>query len=157
MFPSFASHPDDKNRRFDVEVGEDWPLSLKIGFWLVVAGAVAMLVTAMQMIAIGFPGDPADTEMRDAYMRNMWFVSVVNVVLALVMGGAASYLRQGNKKARLIVVICIALACFFNVIAFAIRVGGIAMMVVVVLLAFGAFFIFRPAANAYVDSKSSRF
>lgn len=152
MFPSFSAHPDDPNRRYHVEVGDDWPRSLQIGFWLVVVGAVVMLVTAMMMITTGYPGDPADTAMRTAFMRNMWFVAVMNIILALVMGAAASYLRQGSRNARRIVAACIALACVFNVMAFAIRVGGLALMLVVVLLAFASLFLFRPAVNAYIDS-----
>lgn len=155
MFPSFSSHPDDLNRRYnEPSTGEDWPRSLQIGFWLIVAGAIMMLLTAMLMIATGFPGDPADTEMRDAYMRNMWFMSIFNILVGLVMGGAASYLRMGSKNARRIVAVCIALACFFNAAAFALRVGALSMMVVVVLLALAALFIFRPAANAYISAKS---
>ncbi|WP_018297846.1 hypothetical protein [Corynebacterium lubricantis] len=157
MFPSFSAHPDDRNRRYDEpEVGDDWPRSLQIGFWLIVAGAIMMVLTAMLMVAAGFPGDPADTELRDAYMRNMWFMAIFNVIVALVMGGAASYLRKGSKNARRVVAVCIALACFFNALAFALRVGALSMMVIVVLLAFAALFIFRPTANAYISAQSNK-
>ncbi|MHA2787981.1 hypothetical protein ACXZ66_02365 [Corynebacterium sp. S7] len=158
MFPSFSAHPDDRNRRYEEpKVGDDWPRALQIGFWLIVVGAILMVLSALLMISAGFPGDPADTEMRDAYMRNMWFLSVFNIVAALIMGGAAPYLRQGSKKARRILAVCIALACFFNVAGFALRVGGLVMMVIVVILAFAALFIFRPTSNAYISAKSNNY
>lgn len=155
MFPSFSAHPDDLNRRYDTTVGNDWPRSLKVAFWLVIIGAVLMLVTAMQMVAVGAPDQAATQEFVAAYLRNMWFMVAVNAVTALVMVSAASYLRTGSRNARRIVAACIAIACFFNVVAFAIRVAGFSAIVIVAVLAFAALFLFRPKASAYISKKTN--
>ncbi|STC69553.1 hypothetical protein [Corynebacterium pilosum] len=154
MFPSFSAHPDDLNRRYDMTVGDDWPRSLKISFWLIIVGAVLMLVTAMRAVAVGVPDQAPNQEFAEAYLRNMWFMVVVNAVTALVMAGAASYLRKGSRTARIVVAVCIAVACFFNVVAFAIRIAGLSAIVIVAVLAFAALFLFRPKANAYIAKKT---
>ena len=45
---------------------------------------------------------------------------------------------------------------FLNIVAFAIQVGGLAMVAICVLLGVAAVLVFRPDSNDYMRQKSSR-
>lgn len=157
MFPTMVSDPNDPNRRFRVEAGDQWPSNVRVSFYMICTAAVLMLVTAMMLLALGFPGDPANESLRASYMMNMRVTAYGNIVLAVLLVSAASYFRQGSRTARRLAAACVALTLFLNVAAYILRLTSWASMVVVILLALAMLFAFRPDANAFVEKHSPRF
>lgn len=157
MFPTMVSDQNDPNRRHTGPVGDTWPRNLQIAFYLICAAAVLMLVTAMFLISNGWPGDPNNVELRDTYMLNMRITAYGNIILAVALVSAASYFRFGSRKARRWAAVFIAVTAFLNVVAFILQLTAWASMITVILLAFAAFFAFRPDANAFVEQQSPRF
>ena len=81
-----------------------------------------------------------------------------NIILAVLLVSAASFFRQGSRSARRWAGVLIGLALFLNLAAFLTKVLSVwAAMSIVIVLAFGLFFTFRPDSNAFVDKMSPRF
>ncbi|GAB3708424.1 hypothetical protein [Corynebacterium nasicanis] len=160
MFPGMHVHPDDPNRgprRTSPGADPDvWPASLKWGYYITVAAAVLMVVTGMVGLAQGFRGDPgAAPELIEAYHRNIRFIGVYNIIAGLVIAAVAAQLKSGGRISRRVLAGVFALSIFFNIAAFAIQVGGLAMVAICVLLGVAAVLVFRPASNDYMRRKSS--
>lgn len=153
MFPTLVSDPNDRNRRFTGEVGETWPDALRRGYVLCLISAVLMLVIGFALIAAGTP-ERIDDAVRDPFSRNLRLVAWGNIVLALVLASAAAYFPKGSKTARRVAGATIGLTVFLNLAGFVVGVAGWASFVVVIVLVIALFFMFRPAANAFVDERS---
>lgn len=160
MFPGMYTSPDDPNRgprrtSADEDDGT-WPGSLRWGYYLSVAAAVVMVLTGLVVLTQDWPGDPAaSADVVDAFRRNLRFIGVFNIVAGLVIAALAAQLKAGGRISRRVLVVVFALAVFFNIAAFAIQVGGLAMVIIVLLLAVAAVMIFRPDANRYIRRMSS--
>ncbi|WP_291313279.1 hypothetical protein [Corynebacterium sp. UBA2622] len=154
MFPTIVGGANDPNRRYDVPAGETWPAPLRLAFRLLVIAAVLMLLSGMMMLAGGFP-DGADEAFRDVFMLNMRFAAVGDILLGLGIGGCAAYLERGSRAARRWAAVLAAAGIFLNIAAFALKVSSWASFVIVLILAVAAWFMFRPASNAYIDVKHS--
>lgn len=162
MFPTMVSDPNDNNRRYTGEVGPDWPRPLKTGYYLSLAAAVLMLVIAFVTMANGVPDrlpdawmiEGADQELFDRFASNLRIFTWSNIAVALGLASAAAYLPRGSKTARRFAALFIAGGVFINAAGFFVGVAGWASLAVVVLLVFALFFLFRPAANAFVDKRS---
>lgn len=162
MFPIMVSDPDDRNRRYTGEVGAQWPRPLKTGYVLALAAAVLMLVIAFVTMANGLPDrlpdawmiEGADQELFDRFASNLRIFIWSNIVVALGLAAATAYLPRGSKTARRFAALFVACGVFVNAAGFFVGVAGWASLVVVGLLVFALFFMFRPAANAYVDKRS---
>lgn len=157
MFPTIVSHPDDANRRYSGQAGDEWPRNLQIAFYLICAAAVIMLLTSMLLIAQGAPAG-VDEAVRERLTTNLRIVAFGNIILGVLLVSAASFFRHGSRKARRWAAIGTALALFLNLAAFWVQVvTALAAMAIAVLLAFAMLFAFRPDANAFVDKMSPRF
>ena len=158
MFPTMLSHPDDANRRSSAgQAGDEWPRPLQIGFYLICAASVLMLLSAMTLLSQGLP-DGIDESLRGYFMTNMRVAAFGNIILAVLLVSAASFFRQGSRSARRWASVFIGLALFLNLAAFLTKVLSLwAAMSIVIVLAFGLFFTFRPDSNAFVDKMSPRF
>lgn len=162
MFPTMVSDPGDRNRRFSGEVGSEWPRSLRIGYYLILAAAVLMLVIGFVSLANGVPDRLPDTwmieganeELYERFAYNLRIFAWGNIILGLVLSGAAAFFSRGSKTARRVAGAATAAAVFINVAGFFIGVAGLASIAVVVVLVFALFFAFRPDANAFVDTRS---
>lgn len=160
MFPGMYTSPDDPNRapRSTATGAEDntWPTSLRWGYYLSVAAAVVMVLTGLVVFTQDWQGDPeAAADVIDAFRRNLRFVGGFNIVAGLMIAALAAQLQAGGKISRRVLLVVFALAVFFNIAAFAIQVGGLAMVLIVLLLAVAAVLIFRPDANRYIRRMSS--
>lgn len=160
MFPGMYASPDDPNRRpRKTTVGEDsdaLPGSLRWGYYLSVAAAIVMVFTGLVVLTQDYAGDPsASLEVIEAFRRNVRFIGVFNILAGLVIAALAAQLKIGGKISRRVLALVFALAVFFNIAAFAIQVGGLAMVLIVILLGVAAVMIFRPDANRYVQRMSS--
>ncbi|GAA1177946.1 hypothetical protein CGLAUT_01385 [Corynebacterium glaucum] len=153
MFPTLVSDPNDRNRRFIGTVDDTWPQPLRMSYWLYLVAAVFMLVTGMLMIAAGVPGG-LSAEALHFFRTNMYLVAVGNMVLAVCITAAASFLQQGSKRARRVLSVCVGLAMFLNFAGFFVKVSSWAGFVIVFVLAFAVFFMFRPASNAFIAERS---
>lgn len=153
MFPTMVADPNDRNRRYTDGPAETWPGSLKIGYWLVLAAAVVMLLTGMLMLRAGVP-EGLDSELHKAFSSNMRITAIGNMVLALCLAGTAAYFERGSKQARRWAAGFIGLSLFLNFAGFFVGVASWVTFVIAVLLGFAVFFMFRPAANAFVDHRS---
>lgn len=157
MYPTMVSDPNDPNRRYRGAAGDEWPRNLQLGFYLVCAAAVLMLVTAMFLLFMGYPGNPDNESLRKSYMLNMRITAYGNILLALLLAACASYFRLGSRTARRLAAGAVALTCFLNVAAFVLQLTSWVSIVIVALLAFAMLFAFRPDSNAFVEKKSPRF
>ena len=153
MFPTMVADPNDRNRRFSGEVGDTWPSPLRTAYWFFVAAAVMMLVTGVMLLTTKFPPD-LDPDLLKTVKLNTRLVAVGNIILALCLTACAAYFEKGSKRARRWASGFIFLTIFLNFAGFFVGVVGLVSIVIVGLLAFGAFFMFRPAANAFMDHKS---
>ncbi|MCP1388045.1 hypothetical protein M5J20_07550 [Corynebacterium sp. TA-R-1] len=153
MFPTMVADPNDRNRRYTDGPAEAWPESLRIGYWLVLLAAIVMLLTSMLMFKVGVPAE-IDPDLRGSFTSNMRIVAVGNIVLALALAAFASYFERGSKNARRWASGMIGLTIFLNFAGFYVGVSGWSAFVIVVLLGLAVFFMFRPAANAFVDHRS---
>ena len=153
MFPTMVSDPNDKNRRYTGEVGSQWPRPLKAGYVLALAVAVLLLVIAFLSLKAGTP-QGIEPDVRDAFARNLRVYAWGNIILGACIASACAYLEKGSKAARRWASVFIGLAVFLQLSGFLVGVAGWAALVVVGLLVFALFFMFRPAANAYVDKRS---
>lgn len=153
MYPTMISDPNDKNRRFDGKVGETAPASLKWAYWLLIAAAVLMLATGLILLKAGVPADIAP-DVRDNFRTNLRIVASGNMVLGVCLTAAASFFERGSKPARRWAAGFVLLTIFLNFAGFFVGVIGWVAFVIVVLVSFGMFAAFRPAANAYVAEKS---
>lgn len=157
-----VSDPNDKNRRHSGEVGPTWPKPLKIGYYLCLIAAVLMLVIAFSTLASGVPDrlpdawmiEGADEELFDKFARNLRVFTWGSIILAALITSCCAYLHKGSKVARRWAAGCIGLAVFLQLSGFLVGVAGWASIVVVVVLVVALFFMFRPAANAFVDKRS---
>ncbi len=162
MFPTMVSDPNDRNRRYTGEVGSQWPKPLKIGYYLCLIASVLMLVIAFLTLANGVPDrlpdtwmiEGADEELLDKFARNLRVFTWGNIILAALITSCCAYMQKGSKVARRWAAGFIGLAVFLQLSGFLVGVAGWASVVVVVVLVFALFFMFRPAANAFVDKRS---
>lgn len=153
MFPTIVGGSDDPNRRYAADAqwaGEGVPPALRTSFWLVMAAALLMLVSGMMLLSTGFPAG-ADEQFRAAFMRNMRVTAYGNMILALGLVVSATQFPKAIKGARLWAAGLIAGAIFLNLVAFIIKVTSWASFGIVVLLTFAVFFMFRPAANQFME------
>lgn len=157
MFPTFISHPDDANRRYSAQAGEEWPRNLQIGFYLICTASVIMLLTGMLLFSEGAP-QMGDVAAQQKATMNWRTVTFGNIILGVLLVSAAAYFRQGNKVARRFAAGFTAAALFLNLTAFLVHlVTAWTAVLVAVLLAFAMLFAFRPDSNAFVDKMSPRF
>lgn len=161
MFPGMYASPDDPNRRpRRTTAGQDdgtWPTSLRWGYYLSVAAAVFMVFTGLVVLTQDYAGDPdAPAEVISAFRRNVRFIGAFNIIGGLVVAALAAQLKSGGRISRRIMAAVFALAVFFNVVAFAIQVGGFAMLIIVGLVAGAAVMVFRPDANRYMERMGER-
>lgn len=158
MFPTMVADPNDRNRRHTDAATETWPTPLKVAYWLVVAAAVLMLVTAVDLFATVFLGTylppDLDTDVTRSLLLNTRIVAVGNIVLALGLAACAAFFERGSKRARRVASVLVMLTAFVNLAGFFVHAVGFVAFAIVVLLAFAGFFMFRPAANAFVDHRS---
>ncbi|RNE48952.1 hypothetical protein C5L39_06615 [Corynebacterium alimapuense] len=155
MYPS----PDDLNRSpASPRTAPDvLPRSLKWSYYLSVAAAIVMVVSGLVLLTGTYPaGSPASQEVIDAFLSNVRFMGVFNIVAGLVIAALVAQLKSGSVISRRVLVGVIVVTIFSNVVAFAIQVGGIAMIVIVVLLAVAALLMFRPDASRYIVHMSGR-
>lgn len=157
MFPTFVSDPNDPNRRGKIELGDEWPTNLRISFYLLCAASVVMIVLGLILLSNGFPGDPANADLRRYYMTNMRITAYGNILLAVALTSAAAFFKQGSRRARLSAAGFTALAMFLNVIAFLIRIAPVMAMIPVALLAFAMLFAFRRDSNAFIERESPKY
>ena len=158
MFPTMVADPNDRNRRHTDAAEETWPTPLKVAYWLVVAAAVLMLVTAVDLfgtVLLGrhLPPD-LDIDVTRSLLLNTRIVAVGNTVLALGLAACAAFFERGSKRARRVASVLVMLTAFVNLAGFFVHAVGFVAFAIVVLLAFAGFFMFRPAANAFVDHRS---
>lgn len=157
-----VSDPDDKNRRYTGEVGAQWPRPLQIGYYLCLIAAVLMFVIAFLTMVNGVPDrlpdswmiEGADEELIDTFARNLRVYTWGSIILGSLITSCCAYLSKGSKVARRWLAGFIGLAVFLQLASFFVGVAGWASLAVVVILVFALFFMFRPAANAYVDKRS---
>ena len=157
-----VSDPNDKNRRYTGEVGSQWPRPLQIGYYLCLIAAVLMFVIAFLTMVNGVPDrlpdswmiEGADEELIDTFARNLRVYTWGSIILGSLITSCCAYLSKGSKVARRWLAGFIGLAVFLQLSGFLVGVAGWAAFVVVGLLVFALFFMFRPAANAYVDKRS---
>lgn len=158
MFPTMVADPNDRNRRHTDAATETWPTPLKVAYWLVVAAAVLMLVTAVDLFGTVFLGTylppDLDTDVTRSLLLNTRIVAVGNIVLALGLAACAAFFERGSKRARRVASVLVMLTAFVNLAGFFVHAVGFVAFAIVVLLAFAGFFMFRPAANAFVDHRS---
>lgn len=152
MFPTMVGDSDDPNRRYTAYTGGAWPRDLRVSYWLCMGGALLMLVTGMMLLSAGAP-EGADEEFRAVFMRNMCVTAVANLVLALCLTATAAQFPKGVTGARPWASAFIAAAIFVNLVAFVIQVASWASFSIVVVLTFAVFFMFRPAANQFVEGQ----
>lgn len=157
MFPSLYRSPDDPNRRARGGGDTDtWPNALRWGYYLCVASAMVMVLSGLVMLTDGYRGDPdADRELIAAFLRNVRFLGFFNIIAGLAIAVLAAQLKRGGKLSRRWLAGVIGLSLFFNVASFAIQVGGLGLVLIVVLLALSALFIFRPSANEFITRMNS--
>lgn len=153
MFPTMVSDPNDRNRRFTGEVGQAWPKPLKIGYYLCLLAAVLMFVIAFLTMVSDSPKD-LDADVEGIFARNLRIYTWGSIILGSLITSCCAYLPKGSKVARRWLAGFIGLAVFLQLSSFFVGVAGLASVVVVVVLVFALFFVFRPAANAFVDKRS---
>ena len=158
MFPGMSTGPDDLNRgsrraAADADTGPvTWPGSLRWSHHLIVAAAVLMILTGMVGLTQDRVADPGvSREVVDAFHRNVRFISVYNILAALLLAACSAQLRGGGMISRRILAGVIALSVFFNIAAFAIQVGGVAMVAVCVVLGVALVLLFRPGSTSYMQ------
>lgn len=152
----YRRDPNDLNRRHDVTLPTDgdWPTSLRTGYWLCLTAAVLLILSGLIMLS-GFRGDPtADPAYVEAALDNQRFAGWWNIAAGILVVLLATQLRGGGKISRRWLAAVIGLTIFVNVAAFAIQVAGLASILIVIILAFAALFLFRPASNLYLREKS---
>lgn len=112
-----------------------------------------MLVSSFLMLRAGAPAE-LEQDVAMSFRRNMRIVAAGNIILALCLTACAAFFERGSKRARRSASLFIFLAIFLNFAGFFVGVAGWVVFAIVALLAVGAFFIFRPSANAFVDERS---
>lgn len=153
MFPTMVSDPNDRNRRFTGEVGPVWPKPLKIGYYLCLIAAVLMFVIAFLTMVADSPKD-LDADVEGIFERNLRIYTWGSIILGSLITSCCAYLPKGSKVARRWLAGFIGLAVFLQLASFFVGVAGWAAFLVVGVLVFALFFVFRPAANAFVDKRS---
>ena len=153
MFPTMVSDPNDRNRRFTGEVGQAWPKPLKIGYYLCLIAAVLMFVIAFLTMVADSPKD-LDADVEGIFERNLRIYTWGSIILGSLITSCCAYLPKGSKVARRWLAGFIGLAVFLQLASFFVGVAGWAAFLVVGVLVFALFFVFRPAANAFVDKRS---
>lgn len=159
MFPTMVRDPNDPNRDYSAKraPGDPWPNTMRAAYYLICAAGVLMLVIALLLLSAEVPQDTPDEAWRQTLATNKAVTAWGNIILAVVLVGAASYFPKGSRVARRLAAGCVALACFLNVAAFIVRLTAWASMIVVILLAVSMLLAFRPDSNAFVEEKSPRF
>jgi len=153
MFPTMVSDPNDRNRRFTGEVGQVWPKPLKVGYYLCLIAAVLMFVIAFLTMVADSPKD-LDADVEGIFERNLRIYTWGSIILGSLITSCCAYLPKGSKVARRWLAGFIGLAVFLQLASFFVGVAGWAAFLVVGVLVFALFFVFRPAANAFVDKRS---
>lgn len=136
------------------------PAPLAWAYWILIAVAVVLLTSGFVGL---FGTGGADTGSVDpdlsadaaAYLERNWrFVAVANTVCAVALGCLVPQMASGSQWGRRIVAGVMGLACLVNIGAIALGVGGMALLVIPVLMAVAALLMFRPAANSFVQEKT---
>lgn len=147
--------PQDYNRRpkkerepLDLTV---WPKDLTWAYWVFVAAAVVMVVSAL---AGFFAQDSSTGALSDFLRSNRMFVAWANLIGALIIAFVAPQLARPMKHARSILAAVTGLSAFFNIAAVAIGAGGLFLIVIVILLVAGTYLMYRPDPNEFVRERT---
>ncbi|MBV7282503.1 hypothetical protein [Corynebacterium sp. TAE3-ERU30] len=132
------------------------PTSIRVGFFLLLAGAALMILAGLVVTTAGYQGDPAaPLEFQDSVVRNQRIVGFFNMVLGLVIAGLAAQLHSGSIRSRRILLLVLAIVIVLDVMAFVFRFVGLSFGLIPMVLALGGLAIFRPTANDYVAACSA--
>lgn len=156
MFPTpFTGGSNDPNRQWRDERSPDgtWPKALRYGVVLTLVAAVLMLVSGLFILQYANLDD-APLDIAQTFQTNKWVVGIGNIVLALFMTVAASYLRRGSRVARRWLSVLLFLAGGLNLAGFVVSVAGLAAIVIIAFVAFAAMFLYRPAANEFIRERN---
>ena len=99
MFPSMYRSPDDPHRRNTGRAGGDgdsgtWPSALRWGYYLCVASAILMILSGLVMLTDGYQGNQnIDQILIDAFVRNVRFVAIFNIIAGLAIAVLAAQLK----------------------------------------------------------------
>ncbi len=146
QFPPDYNRPDPARQvPRDLSV---WPRELRWSYWVFVAAAVVMVVSALA--AFFGPGDTATGELADYLHANRQFMAWTNLAGALVIVLVAPQLARPMKHARTILAAVAGIVSFLNILAIAVRVGGLLLILIVLLLVAGLVLMYRPGPNAFV-------
>lgn len=133
-----------------------WPRPLQWAYWVLVVAAVIMLVSGMVGIfgGGGEQMEPSDSRIAEYVRSNRLFVSVFNIIGAILLALFSAQLANGSKWARRIISVVIAIALFFNIAALALGIGGLGLLIIAVTLLIAVVLLFRPQSNRFIAHRS---
>ena len=133
-----------------------WPRPLRWAYWVLVVSAVIMLVSGMVGIfgGGGEQMEPSDSRIAEYVRSNRLFVSVFNIIGAILLALFSAQLANGSKWARRIISVVIAIALFFNIAALALGIGGLGLLIIAVTLLIAVVLLFRPQSNRFIAHRS---
>lgn len=147
--------PHDYNRRpagrrepLDVSV---WPKDLRWAYWVFVAAAIVMVVSAL---AGFFATDSSSGEAAEFLRSNRTFVAWSNLIGAIVIAFIAPQLARPMKHARSVLAAVTGLSAFCNIAAVAIGAGGLFLIAIVIFLVAGTYLMYRPDPNVFVRERT---
>ncbi|KQB87308.1 hypothetical protein [Corynebacterium lowii] len=123
------------------------PGALRVAYWLSVAGAVLMLLSAF--IALSDISQATEGSVR----VNLGVVGGTNLVAGVLVASFAAHLSKPGKpglRARRIVAAAITASIAVSVLGLITQAVGVAILLHVIVLAFAALAMFRPAASDFL-------
>ncbi|WKD62117.1 hypothetical protein CCICO_10590 [Corynebacterium ciconiae DSM 44920] len=132
------------------------PASIRVGFFLLLAGAALMLLAGLVVTVAGYQGDShAPADFQASVVRNQRIIGAFNMVLGLAVAGLAAQLRSGSLRARRRLLFVLASVIVVDVLAFVFRFVGLSFGLIPMMLALGGLAIYRPTASEYMAECSA--
>ena len=133
-----------------------WPSQLRIAYWIFVVGAVFMLTAGMVGLFGSYSriNNPELSMEQVDYIRfNTRFAAISHIVSAVVIAACSAQLASGWAWARRIITAVSVYAMFVSVAALIAGVGGMALLIVPLVLMVGIYFLFHPESTAFIKAR----
>lgn len=156
MFPTMASHGDDRNRQVQAwQPGDPTPRTTILAFaLLLVTGVLMIVVGGFELMARWDHGasSPEEAERMQFVVRNVRILGGVTAACGLGIALLAPKVRDGYRRSRRAVTFIAAVGMFFMLAGWVFGFTGMGNALLALLLAIALLLAYRPAADPFYDA-----
>jgi uncharacterized membrane protein HdeD (DUF308 family) len=137
------------------------PKAVDIAFWLLIAGAVLLVINGLMAATLNFEGarSVADASMSDeklqSYITFQRGAGILSIVIGAAMGFMAGKTRKGDPRfKRATIAFAVSITVLVVAAAVVVKLVHLLALIAVLPIVFGALALTRPAASAWFDERA---